>query len=133
MNETDATHRRSVGEVEDDKPRPDLDLSLPDGGKVQFTVSVDPAPEHKGARITVTEHCSRETDLHQAKVEIETPADIVRRQYFYSADKHEVRHDFIYTGKVQADLRQYRLNITSRQALETGAAAVHDVIEIPVN
>jgi hypothetical protein len=131
MESTDAV-RRPVSLVEGEKPHPDLDVQT-DGGKVQFTVSVEPAPEYKGARITVTEHCARPADLHQAKVEIETPADLVRRQYFHSADKHEVRHDFIYTGKVQADLMEYRVRITSRQDLESNANTLHDVIEIPVN
>ncbi|MEX2141172.1 MAG: hypothetical protein WD894_18045 [Pirellulales bacterium] len=133
MHRTNTPLRRPVSAVEGEKPHPDLDVQLPEGGKVQFTVSVEQAPEYKGARITVTEHCARPADLHQAKVEIETPADIVRRQYFHSADKHEVRHDFIYTDKAQADLMEYRLRITSRQDLQSNAATLHDIIEIPVN
>ena len=84
------------------------------------------------ARITVIERCAKLADLHQAKVEIETPANSVRRQSFHSADKHEVHHEFIYSGKVTDELMDYRLRITSREDLRRGAARLHEPVEVSV-
>jgi hypothetical protein len=132
MQRTDTALRFPVRDVEGRKETPELDLRLASGGKVQFTVSVSPAPEYNGARITVIERCAKLADLHQAKVEIETPANSVRRQSFHSADKHEVHHEFIYSGKVTDELMDYRLRITSREDLRRGAARLHEPVEVSV-
>ena len=73
-----------------------------------------------GAQITVNEHCESEAGLHRAKVEIEdseSPADVVRREYYRSADRQDVVHSFIYFRKVTQDLRNYRVRHHQPQGL----------------
>jgi hypothetical protein len=127
--------RRPVRDVElsQSKPHPDLDVSLPNGRKVQFVVKAEQVAGRDGAQVTVIEQCQHADDLHQAKVEVETPANMLRREEFHSAGQYEVRHEFVYSGKVTDDLRDFQLRITSRQELERNAIKLHDVVEVEVD
>jgi serine/threonine protein kinase len=62
-----------IHEVIGRKPDPDLDVSLPSGGKVRFTVSVEQSEVNgqNAAKVTVMEQCALESELRQVKVEIE--------------------------------------------------------------
>jgi hypothetical protein len=124
--------RRQVHEVQGTKPAGVLEVRGPSGGKIEFKVEVSQDPQHDAARITVTEQCARPTDLHQAKVQIETQPDMVRRQYFLSSDGQEVRHEFIYKGKRTAEVLDYWVSVTSREELERGAFHLHEAVELKV-
>jgi hypothetical protein len=125
-----------VRDAEGTEPDPDLDVPLPSGGKVRFTVSVEALSGQNAARITVVERCAQEGDLRQAKVEIDpvggAPANRTRREYFHSSDEQEVRHTFIFADRNPADVMNYRVQVTSREELETGAYKLVEPVEVSI-
>jgi hypothetical protein len=128
--------RRPVVEAERAPPESQLQVTLADGGKVQFAVSIDAVGAPTGSQITVKETCARESDLYQAKVEIESVgasvADFIERAYFHSPEQQEVLHKFIYLGKTPAEVRNYWVRVTAREDLEKGAYKLDEPIEVMV-
>jgi hypothetical protein len=125
LDQTTPRRRQRVSDAEGTEPDPDLDLSLPSGGKVRFTVSVEALSGQNAARITVVERCAGEGDLRQAKVEIDPAGGALpnrtRREYFHSSDEQEVRHTFTFADRNPSDVRKYWVQVTSREELETDA------------
>jgi hypothetical protein len=134
--QTPATVRQVVDEADGRKPNPNLDVALAGGGKVEFTVDVEPIPGQNATQITVVETCAKEAELGQAKVEIETTggviADSIEREYFHSSEQQEVRHKFVYKGKSTAGVGSYRVRITAREDLEKDAFRLDDPVEVVV-
>jgi hypothetical protein len=133
MRKTETELRRQLKDVEGGKLQPDLAVRLPGGGRVQFSVQVSALKGQEGTQVTVTEQCARPEDLRQAKVEIETPADTVQRDYFRSNGQCEVYHKFVFLDTTTSEVLDYRLRITSREDLERDAAKLHDIVELKVD
>jgi hypothetical protein len=132
MRPTDPIRRR-VNEVERTGRSSDFDVRT-SGGRVRFTVQVAAAEEYNGSRVRVTELCEREADLRQAKVQMDPPANIVRRQYIYSTERPKVEHEFIYRDKRPEEVRQdCFVTVTSKKDLEDGAFHLEKPVEIAVD
>jgi hypothetical protein len=98
-------------------------LRLDDVAEAVFSVRVEPLADGIGTAAIVSERYPPETtDPWRVKVDMNEPADEVRRVYY--PERIMAEHTFLYFNAAQQDVRTYTVELTSRAALEQDAVTL---------